>query len=69
MNDDCQKINIKLEGIHKAHILRIFMPAAPKSVSLDGKMLTAAHWRFDEKINKLIIKTDEYKNGDYVIER
>ena len=69
VREDDKKIAVKLDGVHKPHILRVFMSNAPKNISLDGKTLAADSWHFDEKNKKLIIKTDEYESGEYIIEK
>jgi alpha-glucosidase (family GH31 glycosyl hydrolase) len=62
------KINISLGGIHKSHILNINMSVKPKKVELDNTVLIdSADYIFDEKRNKLIIRTGDYGIGEYTI--
>ena len=69
VKDDGQKINIKLSGLHKAHILRIYLSEEPKNITLDDKKIKAYDWHFVDDENKLIIKTDNYEEGNYLIEK
>ncbi len=67
--DDRQKsMGISLEGVHKPHILNVKMDFAPEKVTLDGVALNdSADYHFDEGRDKLIIRTDQYVNGKYLI--
>jgi len=68
VQDDPEKINITLGDIHKSHILKINMHAKPKKVELDNMiLLDSVNYNFDEKLNKLIIRTDNYSTGKYTI--
>jgi len=61
-------IAIKLEGIQKAHILRIHCHAAPQKVVLDGVSLSdSVDYHFDNEDRKLVIKTGHYADGEYMI--
>jgi len=61
-------IKITLEGLHKPHILNINLTAAPRQVELDGRVLSdSADFHFDENRNKLVIKTEIYQTGRYLI--
>ena len=63
-----ERINITLGGVHKSHILNINLSTKPKRVELDGIVISEPdNYSFDELLNKLIIKTDEYINGEYII--
>lgn len=65
-NDGALKVS--LEGFRIAHILRIHSIVAPKEITLDGQKLDASSWSFDEKKNKLIIRTNmDYNIGTYSI--
>jgi alpha-D-xyloside xylohydrolase len=68
VTDDPDKILISLEEVHKPHILRINMGSKPKSVELDGTILSeSVDYTFDNTNNKLIIKTEKYSTGNYRI--
>jgi len=68
VQDDPGKINITLGDIHKSHILKINMHAKPKKVELDNMiLLDSVNYNFDEKLNKLVIRTDNYSTGKYTI--
>ena len=65
---DQEKINISLSNVHKSHILNINMPEKPKMVELDDAVLIdSVNYNFDEKRNKLIIRTGHYSSGKYTI--
>lgn len=65
-SDDLLKIT--LEGLHKPHILTINMTSFPGKVDLDGRTLQeSTDFHFDKTRNKLIIKTDAYETGRYMI--
>lgn len=66
--DSAEIIKITLEGLHKPHILNINLAATPRKVELDGRVLSdSSDFQFDERRNKLVIKTDKYKTGNYII--
>jgi alpha-glucosidase (family GH31 glycosyl hydrolase) len=66
--DDPDKINISLSDIHKSHILQINLNARPKKVELDNMILSdSLNYNFDVKLNKLVIRTDNYRIGKYTI--
>jgi len=68
VEDDPEKINISLGDVHKSHILKINLNAKPKKVELDNKiLLESVNYNYDEKLNKLIIRTDNYRTGKYII--
>jgi alpha-glucosidase (family GH31 glycosyl hydrolase) len=70
VSDDSEKITVSLENIHKPHILNINIPAKPKKVELDHILLQdSVNYNFDQKLNKLIIKTNTYITGNYLIYR
>ena len=65
-----ENIRISLEGVHKPHILKINLAERPKKVELDGSVLSdSLNVRFDEKQNKLVIRTTQYVTGNYLIYR
>ena len=68
VEDSPDEIRIILDGLHKPHILNINMKSEPSQVELDGKALSdSSGFQFDELRNKLIIRTDKYETGNYVI--
>ncbi len=61
-------VKITLKGAHLSHILNIHLPSKPKKTELDKKILTdSPDYYYLHEQNKLIIKTDHYDNGIYVI--
>jgi len=61
-------IKITFEELHKQHILDINMTNQPSRVELDGRILSdSSRIHFDKKRNKLIIRTDNYETGKYLI--
>ena len=70
VEDLAEKINISVSNVHKSHILKINLSSKPEKVELDGTvLLDSLNWNFDKANNKLIIKTDNYKEGKYSIIR
>jgi len=68
VEDNLKQVTVSLDGIHKPHILNINLSAKPKKVELDNTLLIdSVNYRFDEKRNKLILSTEIYKTGNYVI--
>jgi len=66
--DSGQSLKIEFSGQHEPHILRIFLPARPVRVTLDGSELAEADsWQFDAAHERLIIKTRNYAQGRYEI--
>jgi alpha-glucosidase (family GH31 glycosyl hydrolase) len=62
------RINISLTDTKKPHILRINLRKKPNRVELDEIILKdTVTWRYDQSQNKLIIKTDSYNAGRYII--
>ena len=63
-----EKISISLRGKQVPHILRIHMETKPQKVELDNQVLRdSLDYVFDENQRKLIIKTQEYQTGNYII--
>ena len=59
-----------MSNVCKSHILKINLNQKPEKVELDGTVLIdSLNWNYDEVHNKLIIKTDNYKEGKYSIFR
>jgi alpha-glucosidase (family GH31 glycosyl hydrolase) len=68
VEDESDRINISLEGVHKSHILKINLDTRPEKVEVDGAvLLDSVDYRFEEKVNKLVIRTDNYRVGRYTI--
>ena len=66
--DAGQSLKIEFSGQHEPHILRIFMPAKPARVTLDGGELAEGDsWQFDAAHERLIVKTWDYAQGRYEI--
>jgi alpha-glucosidase (family GH31 glycosyl hydrolase) len=67
-DDNPEQLIITLEGIHKPHILNINLAAKPSKVELDNTILVdSVNYHFDEKRDKLIIRTNNYNSGEYKI--
>ncbi len=63
------KVRVALEGVKKPHILRVFMEKKPKQVTLDGTALAEGDgWTYDATEKRLVVRTDTYVGGQYVIE-
>jgi alpha-D-xyloside xylohydrolase len=67
-----ESLKIQFSGKHEPHILRIFTHQKPSAVTLDGKQLpevSAADgaWTYDTEHDRLIIKTRDYADGNYLI--
>lgn len=68
VNENSEKIIISLSNLHKPHILNIQLTARPVKVILDDKILTEpVDYNFDAQQNKLVIRTVNYKDGNYMI--
>ncbi|NIA12792.1 MAG: glycoside hydrolase family 31 protein [Nitrospiraceae bacterium] len=62
-------VEIAFEGEKKPHILRILLPNKPNAVTLDGVDLAEqAGWTYDAEDQRLIITTNAYERGTYVIQ-
>ena len=67
-DDNPEQLIITLEGIHKPHILNINLSGKPKKVELDNaNLVDSVNYHFDEKRDKLIIRTENYTFGKYKI--
>lgn len=61
-------LRITLKGSKVPHILRIHSAVPPREIFLDDRNLSASTWFYDDKSEKILIKTGlDYKNGDYSI--
>ncbi len=61
-------VKISLEDKILPHILKVHLSSKPERIELSGLLLTdSIDYQFDKESNKLIIKTDNYKNGKYTI--
>jgi alpha-D-xyloside xylohydrolase len=59
---------VKLKGKNIPHILNIYTARKPTKVELDNNILSeGSNWNYVSDKRKLIIKTTEYKNGNYRI--
>lgn len=62
------EIQVSLSGQHKAHILAIHLDKKPTSVKLDDALLLdSLNYSFDEKRQRLNIKTENYQSGKYAV--
>lgn len=62
---DDQKLSIIFSGKKMPHILRVHLSDVPQQVLLDGMLLS--DYLYDEKLHKLVIKTEVYQGGVYTI--
>lgn len=70
VEDNPEKISISVSGVHKPHILNINLPTLPKKVELDGSvLLDTVNYHFDKDRKKLVIRTDQYLLGNYLIQK
>ncbi len=68
VENDSHELRIAFSGIKKAHILRILLMDAPKTVLLDGEILQeTVDSVYLPDLNRLIIKTSDYDTGEYRI--
>ena len=66
--NSAKKTDISLNGIIKPHILHINLEKMPRKIELDGRIISdTAVYRYDESKHKLIIRTAEYRDGNYTI--
>ena len=69
VDENKETIKISIGGLHKPHILKINLLTKPEKVSRDDTTLTESmDYNFDEKTNKLIIRTVNYNAGEYLID-
>lgn len=62
------ELKIHIRGTKVSHILRIHSSNPPKNIVLDGQELSFAMWSYDQKLKKIIIKTNlDYDKGNYTI--
>jgi len=63
------KLIVNLKGAQIQHIFRIHSEFTPKKVIRDGSILIQSEdWSYDHKNQKVIIKTTNYKDGNYEIQ-
>ncbi len=68
VDNNLTELLVFLSGIHKSHILIINMEKAPRRIELDRKLLSdLVDYHFDSVRNKLIIRTNAYADGKYII--
>jgi alpha-glucosidase (family GH31 glycosyl hydrolase) len=68
VEDRTESLKIALQGLHKKHILRVYLSSEPQKVILDNRILSdSLDYQFDPEIRKLIIKSDDYSIGEYII--
>ena len=67
INDN--KLIVNLKGTQIPHIFRIHSEFTPKKVIRDGSILRQSEdWSYDHKNQKVIIRTINYKDGNYEIQ-
>jgi alpha-glucosidase (family GH31 glycosyl hydrolase) len=68
VSDSAEKLTIKISRVKKPHILKINLDKMPLKIELDGRQLSdSADFSFSGTSKKLIIRTSEYKTGNYTI--
>lgn len=68
VSDSDEKLSINVSGIRKPHILKINLDKMPRKIELDGIQLSdSADYSFSPTSGKLIIRTLDYKTGNYTI--
>jgi alpha-glucosidase (family GH31 glycosyl hydrolase) len=61
-------LDIRFSGAHEPHILRIFSKTKPVKITLDGDVLPEGdNWSFDDKHQKISVRTRQYRDGQYKI--
>ncbi len=61
-------LTIQLSGANISHILNIYSEREPHEIELDGEILDKEiNWNYNSTKHKLIIRTTDYKNGNYSI--
>lgn len=61
-------LRIEFSGKKQPHLLRILLKAKPARITLDGNELTEGEeWQFDSSDRRLIIRTQKYAQGVYLI--
>ncbi len=67
--DENKKLSVRLKGKKIKHILNIHSKNPPIKIVLDGEdILKTEYWSYDKLKEKLIIKTENYKYGNYEIQ-
>lgn len=61
-----EQLLIELKGKKVPHILNVQVSQAPGTVQLDGAPLDSAYV-YDPSKSKLMVRTDEYSSGKYII--
>ena len=63
-----EKITIQLKQVQKAHILNIHLENKPKQIQLDNRLLVEnIDFTYDSEKCKLLIRTQNYEEGNYSI--
>ncbi|HOJ32787.1 MAG TPA: glycoside hydrolase family 31 protein [Candidatus Hydrogenedentes bacterium] len=65
--EDGEPLRISLSGRKIPHILRIKRVQPPARVELDGAVLEGDRWGFDEERRWLVIRSEQYQDGQYLI--
>jgi alpha-glucosidase (family GH31 glycosyl hydrolase) len=70
VEENMRMVRISIRGLHRPHILNINLPVKPEKIILDGITISeGTDYTFNEKTNKLIIRTANYTTGEYIIEK
>lgn len=70
VEDYPDRILVSLGDLPKPHILNIHLDAKPKNVILDDTvLLDSVDYSYNEKRNKLIVRTQNYRFGKYEIDK
>jgi alpha-glucosidase (family GH31 glycosyl hydrolase) len=70
VDESDSEIEINIEKKRRKHIIKLLLATPPHKVTLDNKTLVEGtdYW-FENESKKLIIKTDNYIEGEYIIEK
>jgi len=61
-------LEVKLQGTPTPNILNIYSATKPNRITLDGRILPEGeNWNYNLQKQKIIIKTQQYKTGNYEI--
>lgn len=68
LHEDGKELRVYLDGVQKPHIVRARVDKKPSSVVLDDAPLAeGTQWQYDETRQRLIIKTQQYARGKYIV--
>ena len=70
VENSASDVKINIEKKHRKHIIKLLLDAKPAKITLDNKTLVEGtdYW-YENENRKLIIKTGNYVEGEYIIEK